>query len=204
MFGLGYQELLIILVIVLILFGANRLPELARSLGSSVKEFKKGVNEVKDERHDGRREEGRREEGLAPLALQSLRHPTLARAYTPQSPCVRAPPRRLRAWRWDSPSLTLLSRWPYRARMLYNWDAVQFALALARVRRRQAPAPSAGLHPLRRAGPAASTRWLGDPTLAYVALADALQRPARPSSSTCWRARLYDRPPRSPPARCSR
>jgi sec-independent protein translocase protein TatA len=46
MFGLGYQELLIILVIVLILFGANRLPELARSLGSSVKEFKKGVNET--------------------------------------------------------------------------------------------------------------------------------------------------------------
>ena len=49
MFGLGYQELLIILIIVLILFGANRLPELARSLGSSVKEFKKGVNEVKAE-----------------------------------------------------------------------------------------------------------------------------------------------------------
>ena len=46
MFGLGYQELLIILVIVLSLFGANRLPELARSLGSSVKEFKKGVNEA--------------------------------------------------------------------------------------------------------------------------------------------------------------
>jgi sec-independent protein translocase protein TatA len=49
MFGLGYQELLIILVIVLVLFGANRLPELARSLGSSVKEFKKGVNEVKED-----------------------------------------------------------------------------------------------------------------------------------------------------------
>ena len=49
MFGLGYQELLIILVIVLVLFGANRLPELARSLGSSVKEFKKGVHEVKSE-----------------------------------------------------------------------------------------------------------------------------------------------------------
>ena len=47
MFGLGYQELLLILVIVLILFGAQRLPDLARSLGSSVKEFKKGVNEVK-------------------------------------------------------------------------------------------------------------------------------------------------------------
>jgi sec-independent protein translocase protein TatA len=49
MFGLGYQELLIILVIVLVLFGANRLPELARSLGSSVKEFKKGVSEANKE-----------------------------------------------------------------------------------------------------------------------------------------------------------
>jgi sec-independent protein translocase protein TatA len=46
MFGLGYQELLLILVIVLILFGAQRLPDLAKSLGSSVKEFKKGVNEI--------------------------------------------------------------------------------------------------------------------------------------------------------------
>ncbi len=46
MFGLGYQELMLILVIVLILFGAQRLPDLARSLGSSVKEFKKGVVEL--------------------------------------------------------------------------------------------------------------------------------------------------------------
>ena len=49
MFGLGTQELLVILVIVLVLFGANRLPELARSLGSSIKEFKKGVTEVPKE-----------------------------------------------------------------------------------------------------------------------------------------------------------
>jgi len=46
MFGLGYQELLVILVIVLVLFGANRLPQLARSLGSSLKEFKKGLDEA--------------------------------------------------------------------------------------------------------------------------------------------------------------
>ncbi len=49
MFGLGSQELLVILVIVLVLFGAKRLPELARSLGSSLKEFKKGVDEAKAE-----------------------------------------------------------------------------------------------------------------------------------------------------------
>ena len=45
MFGLGTQELMVILVIVLVLFGANRLPQIARSLGSSMKEFKKGMNE---------------------------------------------------------------------------------------------------------------------------------------------------------------
>jgi sec-independent protein translocase protein TatA len=57
MFGLGYQELLIILLIVLILFGAQRLPDLARSLGSSVKEFKKGVNEVRGEEPSVKKEE---------------------------------------------------------------------------------------------------------------------------------------------------
>jgi sec-independent protein translocase protein TatA len=41
----GGQELLIILVIVLVLFGASRLPALARSIGQSAKEFRKGIEE---------------------------------------------------------------------------------------------------------------------------------------------------------------
>ena len=44
-FGIGTPELLVILVIVLLLFGAKKLPELSRSLGTSIKEIRKGVNE---------------------------------------------------------------------------------------------------------------------------------------------------------------
>jgi len=47
--GFGMQELLIILVILLFLFGGSRLPQLAKGLGESVKNFKKAVNEDKDD-----------------------------------------------------------------------------------------------------------------------------------------------------------
>jgi sec-independent protein translocase protein TatA len=43
--GLGAPELLIILVIFMLIFGAAKLPKLARSLGESSREFKKGLNE---------------------------------------------------------------------------------------------------------------------------------------------------------------
>ena len=42
MFGLGASELLIILLILLLLFGASRLPKLTRSIGESAKELRKG------------------------------------------------------------------------------------------------------------------------------------------------------------------
>lgn len=45
MFGLGMQELVIILVIVLVLFGANRLPEIGKGIGQAIKNFKKSTSE---------------------------------------------------------------------------------------------------------------------------------------------------------------
>lgn len=47
--NMGVTELIIILVIVLLLFGSTKLPSLARSLGSSVNEFKKGMKDGKEE-----------------------------------------------------------------------------------------------------------------------------------------------------------
>ena len=46
---LGSQDLIVGLVVVLVLFGAKKLPELAGSIGKSMKEFKKGVSEAGDE-----------------------------------------------------------------------------------------------------------------------------------------------------------
>ena len=45
MLGLGVPELLVILVIIVFLFGANRLPELATGLGKSIKNFKEASKE---------------------------------------------------------------------------------------------------------------------------------------------------------------
>jgi len=47
MFGIGFQEMIIILVVVLIVFGPKRLPDLARSLGKGLAEFKKASEEVR-------------------------------------------------------------------------------------------------------------------------------------------------------------
>ena len=48
-FGLGGWEAVLILAVVLVLFGARKLPELAKGLGQGIKEFKKATREVTDE-----------------------------------------------------------------------------------------------------------------------------------------------------------
>jgi len=49
MFGLGWQELVIILVIALIIFGPKKLPELGKSLGQAIRGFREGTTKATEE-----------------------------------------------------------------------------------------------------------------------------------------------------------
>jgi len=57
MFGLGTQELIIILVLVLIIFGAGKLPQVGGALGKGLRNFKEGVKEGGEEAENKKLEE---------------------------------------------------------------------------------------------------------------------------------------------------
>jgi sec-independent protein translocase protein TatA len=84
MFGsIGMPELIIILVIALIIFGPRKLPELGRSLGRSIGEFKKASNELRSTLEEEIRIEEQREQRAATRAEQDS---AIAAAATPPSP----------------------------------------------------------------------------------------------------------------------
>lgn len=49
MFGIGVQELVLVLIIILILFGGSKLPELSKGIGESIKNIRKGFQDDKKE-----------------------------------------------------------------------------------------------------------------------------------------------------------
>jgi len=58
MFGIGMPELLVILLIALLIFGAAKLPELGRAFGKTISEFKKGMKEANldEDKKEGNKE----------------------------------------------------------------------------------------------------------------------------------------------------
>jgi len=62
MFGLGFQELLIILIIALIIFGPGKLPQIGSGLGKAIRDFKKGVGEGGTEEGSDREKSAKKED----------------------------------------------------------------------------------------------------------------------------------------------
>ncbi len=60
MFGFKVEELILVLVIILLLFGGKKIPELSRSIGQSIKELRKGFT---DDVHQGTKEEEKNHPG---------------------------------------------------------------------------------------------------------------------------------------------
>lgn len=55
--GLGSTEVIVILVVVLLLFGAKRIPELAKGLGKGIREFKDATKEIKNDIENAAKDE---------------------------------------------------------------------------------------------------------------------------------------------------
>ena len=83
-FGLGGWEVILILAVVLILFGAKKLPELAKGLGQGIREFKKASNEVTSELQRAGEEDRQAQYRAAEKTIEVTPAPSQP-AVTPQS-----------------------------------------------------------------------------------------------------------------------
>ena len=83
--NLGGPDLIIILLIILVLFGAKKLPELARGMGSAIKEFQKAKDEFTDELHSAGKTDAAKTTPPAATVPRIENQPTVA-AQPPISP----------------------------------------------------------------------------------------------------------------------
>ncbi len=59
--NIGWQEILLILLIALLLFGAKKIPDLAKSLGKGIKEFRKGLKEIENPEEEKEKDKNKTE-----------------------------------------------------------------------------------------------------------------------------------------------
>jgi sec-independent protein translocase protein TatB len=81
MFGLGFGEILIVLVLALVLLGPERLPDAAKQLGKGLREFKKATSEIKQQVE----KELYSDEKHLPLSASPMRLPTPSATAAPSS-----------------------------------------------------------------------------------------------------------------------
>jgi len=87
MFGIGMSELLVILIVALIIFGPTRLPELARSLGKAMAEFRRASTDLRSTFDEAMREPSTRPAEAAPQPPTQLS----AASPAPAEPAAAAP-----------------------------------------------------------------------------------------------------------------
>ncbi len=78
MFGLGGQELLLILFVILLFFGPSKLPELARGLGRGMREFKKAQADLENEFHKAVESPDAREKTSGPVTAKNSGQETVS------------------------------------------------------------------------------------------------------------------------------
>ena len=90
LFNLGGGEVIIILALVLILFGAKKLPELAKGLGTGIKEFKKATRDVTEEMHSAMEEPPPPPRPLPPASPQPSSQPEAPQTVPQSTPGIKA------------------------------------------------------------------------------------------------------------------
>ena len=78
MMGIGFPELMIILVIIMIIFGAGKLPEIGSAFGNSIKNFKKSMKEAEEIQEATNLESTETSEGSEPSEGETTKEPTAA------------------------------------------------------------------------------------------------------------------------------
>jgi Tat protein translocase TatB subunit len=85
MFGIGMPELLVILVVALVVLGPKRLPELARTLGKAMAEFRRSTTEIMDELQTAQRDDARPQRRVAAPESTVAATPSEQQPQTPRT-----------------------------------------------------------------------------------------------------------------------